>query len=107
MEIRFMLEFLQKHTITVAELEAKAGKIIAETKRSGQPFLITQNGKPTALLLDIKAFFKELTAENLARQIAVGEADIAAGRVQDLDEVLQEIRNARKISRSRRNDCKS
>ncbi|MCI0694985.1 type II toxin-antitoxin system Phd/YefM family antitoxin [candidate division KSB1 bacterium] len=97
-----MLEFLQKNTITVAELQAKADKIITKTKRSGQPFLIIQNGKPTALLLDVKAFFEELAVENLARQIALGEADIAAGRVQDLDEVLQEIHNDRKLSRSRR-----
>ena len=43
------------------------------------------------------------STENLARQIAVGEADIAAGRVQDLDKVLKEIHRARKVSRSRRN----
>lgn len=97
-----MLEFLQKNTVTVAELQAQANKIITKTKRSRQPFLITQNGKPTALLVEVNAFFEELAAENLARQIALGAADIAAGRVQDLDEVLQEIRNDRKLSRSRR-----
>jgi prevent-host-death family protein len=95
-----MLEFLQKNTVTVAELQAQAEKIITKTKRSGQPFLITQNGKPTALLVDIKAFFEELAAENLSRLIAVGEADIAAGRVQDFDEALEEIRRERKVQRS-------
>ena len=55
----------------------------------------------------MKVFFNDLAAENLARQIAIGEADIAAGRVQDLDEALQEIRRARKVSRSRRSRRKS
>jgi len=102
-----MLEFLQRNTVTVAELRAKAGEIIAETKRSGRPFLITEDGKPTALLFDVKEFLNDLAAENLARQIAIGEADIAAGRVQNLDEVLKEINRARKVSRSRRNGRKT
>ena len=102
-----MLEFLQKNTVTVAELQAKTSKIIAKTKRSGRPFLIIQDGKPAALLFDVKEFFNDLAAENLARQIAIGETDIAAGRVQDLDEVLEEIHRARKTSRSRRNSRKS
>jgi len=93
-----MLEFLHSNTITVAELRAKTAKIIARTKDSGQPFLITQDGKPAALLFDIKKFLNDLATENLARQIAVGEADIAAGRVQDLDEALEEIHRARKLS---------
>jgi prevent-host-death family protein len=95
-----MLEFLQKNTVTVAELQAQADKIITKTKRSGQPFLITQNGKPTALLIDVKAFFEELAAENLSRLIAVGEADIAAGRVYDFNEALEEIRRERKVQHS-------
>jgi prevent-host-death family protein len=86
-----MLEFLQRNTITIADLQAKTNKIIAETKRSGQPFLITKDGKPAALLLDVKKFLNDVMAETLARQIAIGEADVAAGRVQDLDEALQEI----------------
>jgi len=102
-----MLEFLQKNTVTVAELRTQTSKIIAETKRSGRPFLITDDGRPTALLFDVKEFLNDLAAENLARQIAIGEADIAAGRVQDLDEVLEEIHRARKISRSSRHRSKS
>jgi len=102
-----MLEFLQENTVTVAELQAKARKIIAKTKRSGRPFLVIQDGKPAAILFDVKDFFNDFGAENLARQIAIGEADIIAGRVQDLDEVLEEIHRARKIARSRRNSRKS
>ena len=102
-----MLEFLQKNTITIAELQAQTGEIIAKTERSGQPFLITKNGKPTALLLDAKKFFNNLAAENLASQIAIGEADIAVGRVQDLDKALQEIRRGRKVSRSHHSRRKS
>jgi prevent-host-death family protein len=102
-----MLEFLQRNTITIAELQTKAEKFIAEAKRSGQPFLITKDGKPAALLLDVKKFLNDVTAENLARQIAIGEADVAAGRVQDLDEALQEIHRARKVSRSRHSRRKS
>ncbi len=45
---------------------------------------------------------KESAAARLARLLAVGEADIAAGRVQDLEEVLREIRSDRKASRMRR-----
>ena len=49
-----------------------------------------------------KRVFKESAPARLARLLAVGEADIAAGRVQDLDEVLQEIRLDRKALRARR-----
>jgi hypothetical protein len=47
------------------------------------------------------------STENLARQIAVGEADIAAGREQDLNEVLEEIHRASKVLRSLRHRSKS
>ncbi|KAA0224125.1 type II toxin-antitoxin system prevent-host-death family antitoxin [bacterium] len=97
-----MLEILQKRTISITELESKAGKIVAEARRSGKPYLITQNGKPMALLLDAKSYLDELATEALARQIATGEADIAAGKVEDLEEVLKEVRRARTVSRSRR-----
>lgn len=49
-----------------------------------------------------KVFSKELAAARLARLLAAGEADIAAGRVQDLEEALQEIRRERKASQSLR-----
>jgi len=97
-----MHEFLAKNTVTITELKARANQIIDAARNSRQPFLITQDGKPLAMLLDVKTYLKEMAAEELARMIAAGEADIAAGRVQDLDEVLQEIGSARKVSRPRR-----
>jgi len=97
-----MHEFLSKNTVTIAQLKARAHKIVDAAKNSRQPFLITHDGKPLALLLDVETYVKELAAEELAGMIAEGEADIAAGRVQDLEEVLEEVGSAHKVSRPRR-----
>ncbi|MDZ7368669.1 MAG: type II toxin-antitoxin system Phd/YefM family antitoxin [candidate division KSB1 bacterium] len=64
-----MLEFLQRNTITIADLQAKTNKIIAETKRSGQPFLITKDGKPMALLWDVKKFLMTLPPKILPAKL--------------------------------------
>jgi prevent-host-death family protein len=97
-----MHEFLAKNTVTITELKARANQIVDAARNSRQPFLITQNGKPLAMILDVETYLKEAASDELSRLIAEGEADIAAGRVQDLDEVLQEIGSARHVSRPRR-----
>lgn len=58
---------------------------------------IRVNGKADAVLLDARTYEKHLTAFNLARLLAEGEDDIAAGRVRGARTVLREFKNARKI----------
>ncbi|MFB3102970.1 MAG: type II toxin-antitoxin system prevent-host-death family antitoxin, partial [Alphaproteobacteria bacterium] len=49
------------------------------SKESGQPIIITQNGKATAVLMDVESFERQREALLLLRYLAVGEDEIGKG----------------------------
>ena len=82
---------------SVTDLKRDAQKILDHVHKTGRPVILTKNGKADAVLLDAKTFEKHLKASNLARLLAQGEEDIAAGRVQEMGQFLREFKNAHKI----------
>jgi PHD/YefM family antitoxin component YafN of YafNO toxin-antitoxin module len=58
---------------------------------SRRPIVIAEAGKPSVVLVDAAAFERIVKAMNLARLLAEGEADLRAGRVQPLEEVVREL----------------
>ncbi len=68
-------------TELVTTLKRQATKILSELERHKRPILITQNGLPSAYLVDVESF--ELLQQRMAvlEGIARGEMAIAEGRV--------------------------
>ena len=56
------------------------------------------NDRPDAVRLDAKTYEKHLRAFNLAKLLAEGEADVAAGRVRSARSVLRELKRAHGIA---------
>lgn len=84
---------------SISDLKRHAKEIFAQLHRTGRPVVITVNGKPDAVLLDAVQFEKKLMTLNLAALLAVGEADVRAGRVRPAREALRALQHAQKISR--------
>lgn len=84
---------------SVSELKKRTKEIFEQLHRTGRPVVITVNGKPDVVLLDVEQFEKKLKALNIAALLAEGEADVRAGRVRSAREALRELKHAHKISR--------
>src|SRR5438105_3369762 len=77
--------------LPIASFKARASEIIRSLRTRGRPMVITQNGKPAAVLLSPEDFDQLTYAERFREAVREGLADVGAGRViddEDLDEVL-------------------
>lgn len=82
---------------SVTDLKRHTREILQQVHKTGRPVILTVNGRADAVLLDAKTYEKHLSAFNLARLLAEGEADVSAGRVRSARAVLREFKNAHKI----------
>jgi len=64
----------------VTVLKTKSAKLIRKARESGQPVIITQNGKPTAVLQDVRSFERQRRALLLLKLLAKGDQEIRAGK---------------------------
>jgi prevent-host-death family protein len=76
--------------IPVSDLEQDATSVLERVRLSGAPAVITQEGRASAVLIDIKAFRRSESEREILALLARGEQEIAEGTGYDLDEVLAE-----------------
>jgi prevent-host-death family protein len=65
---------------TVSELKKKTNEIFEQLHRTGRPVVVTVNGKPDAVLLDVAVFETKLKAFNLGRLLEPAEEQAARGQ---------------------------
>ena len=64
----------------VTSLKTRSAELIRRVRKKGQPIIITQNGKATAVLQDIESFQRERDALFLLKIVAQGDHDYRSGR---------------------------
>lgn len=84
---------------SVTDLKRNTKEILSQVHRTKRPVVLTVNGKADAVLMDTRTYEKHLKAANMARLLAGGEEDIAAGRTRPIRSFLKEFKHARKVSR--------
>ena len=79
----------------ISYLKANAAKVLLHLAEQREPLVITQNGEATAVLQDIASF--EETQETLAllKILALGNQDVAAGKVKPVVDVVARLRAKR------------
>ena len=79
----------------ISYLKANAAEVLARLAEKREPLVITQNGEAKAVLQDIASY--EATQETLAllKILALGNQDVAAGRVVPVAEVVARLRARR------------
>lgn len=77
----------------ISYLKAHAAEVIRDLGEAHEPLVITQNGEAKAVIEDIRSF--EQTQETLAllKVLALGNQEIAEGRVQSTTEVFDRLRD--------------
>ena len=76
-------------------LKANAAKVLTHLAEQREPMIITQNGEAKAVLQDVASF--EETQETLAllKILALGNQDVAAGKVKPVAGVVARLRAKR------------
>ena len=85
--------------VTVTDLQRNAAKVISEI--DGDPVVISQRGRPAAILMDPKTFelierrLEETEAKEVLEVIEAGLASYRAGRLIPHAEVARSVRKRR------------
>jgi prevent-host-death family protein len=76
----------------ISYLKANAAEVLTHLAEQREPLVITQNGEAKAVLQDVASF--EETQETLAllKLLAIGNQDIAAGKIKPVAEVVARLR---------------
>ena len=76
----------------VTNLKTKPADLIRKARESGQPIVITQNGKATAVLQDVETYHRQREALLLLKYLAWAGRDVRQGRVLSDAEADQHFR---------------
>ena len=81
----------------ISDLITNAAEVLTHLAEQREPMVITQNGEAKAVLQDIASF--EETQETLAllKILALGNQDVAAGKVKPVADVVARLR-AKRVS---------
>jgi prevent-host-death family protein len=82
---------------SVSDLKKKTSEVFKQVQETGRPVVITVNGKPHSILLDVDVFEKKLKAFNLAMLLAEGEEDVRRGNVESADKFMKELKKRAKL----------
>ena len=77
----------------VTHLKTNTAAVLAQINDTGRPMIITQDGKPRAVLQDPDSYERMRNALALLKLIAQGEEDIRKGRSVKQSEVFSNLRN--------------
>jgi prevent-host-death family protein len=82
----------------ISYLKANAADVLSRLTKQREPLVITQNGEAKAVLQDVASF--EETQETLAllKILALGNQDIAAGKVKPVADVVARLRAKRAVA---------
>src|SRR5437016_346077 len=69
--------------IPLGEFKAKASKLLRDLNEENGPLIITQNGRPAAVVLAPEAFDRMQKEQALLEAVAEGLSDAEAGRTVD------------------------
>ncbi|NBT92592.1 MAG: type II toxin-antitoxin system Phd/YefM family antitoxin [Betaproteobacteria bacterium] len=79
----------------ISYLKANAAEVLAHLTAHREPLLITQNGEAKAVLQDVASYEQAQETLALLKVLALGNQDLAAGRVKPVAQVLTRLRAKR------------
>jgi len=97
----FVLEMIMKEVqisdgiVPLGEFKAQATKLLKRIGESGQPMVITQNGRPAGVLLSPREYDRIQERQRFLESIAAGLADAESGRTLSTMELRERLRGWR------------
>ena len=84
--------------VPVGEFKGQAARWLRHAAESGQPVVITQNGKPAGVLVSPSEYDRLTERQRFLESVALGLADAEAGRTMNSKELLRRL-EARRLPR--------
>ncbi|AKJ02744.1 prevent-host-death family protein [Archangium gephyra] len=78
--------------VPVSDFKAQAAEWLRRIGESGQPLVITQNGKPAGVLLSPQSFDSLMERARFVAAVEEGLEDAEAGRVHSHEAVVAEMK---------------
>jgi prevent-host-death family protein len=79
----------------ISYLKANAAEVLTHLAEQREPMIITQNGEAKAVLQDIASFEEAQETLALLKILALGNQDVAAGKVKLVADVVARLRAKR------------
>jgi prevent-host-death family protein len=76
---------------TITEMKTRAAQLLDEVNLEKRPLIITQDGKPRAVMMDVESYDELRTAIGLLKLAALGEDDMRAGRWVEQGEMFGQL----------------
>jgi prevent-host-death family protein len=76
----------------ISYLKANAAEVLAHLADQREPLIITQNGEAKAVLQDVASFEEAQETLALLKILALGNREVAAGKVKPVAEVVARLR---------------
>ena len=94
----FLTLSISKDIKSVSDLKKKTNEIFKQMHDTGRPIIVTVNGRPDAVLLDVEVFEKRLNSLNLGLLLAEAESDVREHRTRKARAFLKELKSSAKVS---------
>ncbi len=78
--------------VPLGEFKAQAAKLLKRIGESGQPMVITQNGRPAGVLLSPREYDRIQERQRFLESIAAGLADAESGQTMSTMELRERLR---------------
>ncbi|WP_295686585.1 type II toxin-antitoxin system Phd/YefM family antitoxin [uncultured Nevskia sp.] len=89
---------LATHIRPISYLKAHAAEIVRDLGAGGSSMVITQNGEAKAVLQDIHAYEQTQETMALLKILALGQQQLADGRVTPLKEAMAQVKSRRRTA---------
>jgi prevent-host-death family protein len=76
--------------IPISDLKQDASATLKRVRKSKRPLIVTQRGRPAAVLLSVNAYQKGEQERKILKLLALGDRETAVGKGYDLDDVFAE-----------------
>ena len=76
--------------VPITDLRQDAASLLDEVRKTEEPWIITQRGRATAILLSVDAYERSQRENELLRLLATGEKEIGEGKGYSLDSILRQ-----------------
>jgi prevent-host-death family protein len=83
---------ISEDIVPVSDFKAQAADFLRRVAETGQPLVITQNGKAAGVLLSPAEFDRLTERARFLAAVGEGLADADAGRLSDHDDVVARLR---------------
>ena len=91
---------ISRDIIPIGEFKSHMSKWLNTAKDTGHPLIITQNGKPAAVVLSPEEFDNMKYTERFINSVNQGLSDINSGNYLDSEQLKEELKTQRLARKS-------